>query len=101
VTVGRGAGGCKIGIFPRHFFSRGNLNRDKIVSVHLKTVKSLSLWLSTAAWLFTLTTLPVRGANMTPVSVTGFNVDVVVENTSVGPPYTTAVELNPGEGNAF
>ena len=38
---------------------------------------------------------------MTPVTVTGFNWDVVVENTSTGPPYSTASELNPGEGNAF
>jgi hypothetical protein len=40
-------------------------------------------------------------ANMTPVGVKGFNLDVVVESTSSGPPYTTASELNPGEGNAF
>src|SRR5277367_5062373 len=48
-----------------------------------------------------LAAMAVGAANMTPVAVTGFNWDVVVENTSTGPPYTTASELNPLEGNAF
>src|SRR5258706_305029 len=39
---------------------------------------------------------------MTPVSVSGFNLDVVVENTASGPPYSVyASQLNPGEGLAF
>ncbi|MGC3960734.1 MAG: lamin tail domain-containing protein [Verrucomicrobiota bacterium] len=41
-------------------------------------------------------------ADMTPVAVTGFNRDVVVENTTSGPPYVgVAVELNPNENLAF
>src|SRR5579871_5860474 len=40
--------------------------------------------------------------NMTPVVVTGFNDDLIVESTASGPPFNTvAQELNPGEGNVF
>jgi hypothetical protein len=40
-------------------------------------------------------------ANMAPIAVSGFNWDVVIENTSAGPPYTTASELNPTENLSF
>jgi len=44
----------------------------------------------------------VGAADMSPVALSGFNRDVVVENTTPGPPYVgVAVELNPNENLAF
>jgi hypothetical protein len=44
----------------------------------------------------------VRAANMGPISLSGFNWDVVIENTAPGAPYTGyGFELNPGENLCF
>lgn len=43
-----------------------------------------------------------NATDMTPIAVTGWNEDVVIEDTTVGPPFTNvAVEVNAGEGNAL
>src|SRR5215813_11803454 len=45
-------------------------------------------------------TAPVP-TNMLPIAVSGWNRDVIVENTASGPPFTNyATEVNAGEGRA-
>jgi hypothetical protein len=44
---------------------------------------------------------PGHGGNMMPITISGFNRDVVIENTSSGPPYTTALNFNAGETTAY
>src|SRR6266850_1345179 len=60
---------------------------------------SLCLLIATA---LSLGALRIPAANMSPVTLTGYNWDVVIENTASGPPYSAfASELNPGENLSF
>ena len=51
--------------------------------------------------LWSLFRFNAQAVNLSPITVTGFNRDVVIENTSAGPPYSTAANFNSGENNCF
>jgi arylsulfotransferase ASST/carbohydrate binding protein with CBM4/9 domain len=52
------------------------------------------------SWLWLISV--AQGADMTPIPVTGFNRDVVIENTASGPPYSAYVQqLDPTQDSAF
>src|SRR5882672_768505 len=85
----------------RTFDPIGTLNQTVTArTLEYPPMKTISLTIAAIFGAFGAESL--FAANMTPVSVTGFNRDVMVENTAAGPPYTAAaLNFNPGEQNAY
>ncbi|MDB6021621.1 MAG: domain containing protein, partial [Pedosphaera sp.] len=89
---------------PRYY--QTTINVAALVGATNKPIASLTFGKSVAASTAIYAVSGVLAGNIAavggPIAAMGYNRDLVVENTATSLPYTNkAVELNPGEGNAF
>ncbi len=98
------AGGDDGGTINPRFYQT-TINLDGLLGTNNKPIASFTFGKAVAAStaIYAVSGALSSGAPPTasPIAATGWNRDLVVEAGSAGPPYTTAVEMNPGEGNAF
>lgn len=98
LTTGADDGGTQN---PR--FYQTTLDLTALLGATNKPLSSLTFGkaLARSTAIYAVSGLPAA-SSATPITLTGWNRDVVVENTASGPPYTSyAAELAPGEGTAF